>query len=54
MRAQIMANVTPIFVTFTPNLFHHNNVIITSEETSNFKVDTISSISLYYVAMPSY
>jgi hypothetical protein len=39
MRVQTKANVAPIFVTFTPNLFHHNNVRITYAGTSNFKVD---------------
>jgi hypothetical protein len=47
MRAQSMANIVPIFVTPTPNLFHHNNVKGTYARTSNFKVEPIRSIPLY-------
>ncbi len=47
MRAQSMANIVPIFVTFAPKLFHHNNVRGTYARTSNFKVEPIRSIPLY-------
>jgi len=47
MRAQSMANIISIFVTPTPNLFHHNNVKGTYARTPNFKVEPIRSIPLY-------
>jgi len=47
MRAQSMTNIVPIFVTPTPNLFHHNNFRSTYVRTSNFKVEPIKSIPLY-------
>ncbi len=47
-----MANVIPIFVAPVPNMLHHNNVGVTYVGTSNFRVEPIRSIPLYYVAMP--
>ncbi len=46
-----MAYVVPIYVTPIPNLLHQNNVGITYLGTSNFKMEPIKSIPLYYVAM---
>jgi hypothetical protein len=43
---------TIIFVALAPNLFHHNNVGVTSVRTSNFKMELVRSIPLYFVAMP--
>jgi hypothetical protein len=51
MKAQIMVDVTLIFVVCAPNLLHHNNVEVTYVETSNFKMELVISIPLYYVAM---
>jgi hypothetical protein len=47
-----MADVAPIFVAPTPNLFHHNNVGLTYVGTSNFKVEPIKSIPLFYGNAP--
>ncbi len=52
MRAQIMADLAPIFIIPAPNMFHHNNVGGTYARTSNFKVEPIRFVPLYYVAMP--
>jgi len=52
MRAQTMANVVPISVAPAPNLFHHNNVGVTYVGISNFRVELVRSIPLYFVAMP--
>jgi len=52
MKAYTMANVAPISMTFTPNLFHHNNVRITYARISNFRLEPRRSIPLYFVAMP--
>ncbi len=46
-----MAIVVLIFITLAPNMFHHNNVGVTYVKTSNFKVEPVKSIPLYYVAM---
>ncbi len=48
MKAYTRVDVSPIFVTFTPNLFHNNNAIITYAGTSNFKLEP----KRYFVAMP--
>ncbi len=47
-----MVDVVPISVAPAPNLFHHNNVGVTYVRTSNFKVEPIKSVPLYFVAMP--
>ncbi len=47
-----MANVVLIFLALVPNMLHHNNVGVTYVGTSNFRVEPIRSIPLYYVAMP--
>jgi len=54
MGAQIVANVVPISIAPTPNLFHHNNVGVTYVRISNFRVELIRSIPLYFVAMPHF
>jgi len=52
MKAQTLLNVAPIFVAPTSNMFHHNNVGITYVGTSNFRVEPVRSIPLYFVTMP--
>ncbi len=49
MRTQIVANVIPIFVAHVPNLLHHNNVVVTYLGISNFKMELVRSIPLYFV-----
>jgi hypothetical protein len=51
MKAQIVAKVILIFVVHAQSLLHHNNIGVTYVETSNFKMEPIRSIPLYYVAM---
>jgi hypothetical protein len=51
MRVQNMANVIPICVAFVPNFLHHNNVGVNYEGTSNFKMELVRIIPLYFVAM---
>jgi hypothetical protein len=46
-----MANIVLIFVALVPNLLHHNNVGVTYVGASNFRMELIRSIPLYYVAM---
>jgi hypothetical protein len=52
MKVQIVANIVPISAAITLNLLHHNNVGATYARTSNFKVEIIRLIPLYFVAMP--
>jgi len=52
MRAQTMADVIPICVVHALSLLHHNNIGVTYVRTSNFKMELIRSITLYFVAMP--
>jgi hypothetical protein len=51
-RVHIVVDVVPIFVAPAPNMFHHNNVGVTYVVTSNFKMEPVRSIPLYFVAMP--
>jgi hypothetical protein len=51
MKTKIVANVLPISIAPTPSLLHHNNVGVTYVGTSNFRMEPIRSIPLYYVAM---
>jgi hypothetical protein len=41
-----------IFVVLIPNLLHHNNVGVIYPIISNFKMELVISIPLYFVAMP--
>jgi hypothetical protein len=52
MRAQIMEDVVPISITLAPNLLHHNNVGVTYARTSNFRMELVRSVPLYFMAMP--
>jgi hypothetical protein len=47
-----VAHVVLISIVPTPSLLHYNNVGVTYVGTSNFKMEPIKSIPLYYVAMP--
>jgi len=51
MRVQTITNLVPIFIAFTPHLFHHNNVGVTYETTSNFIMELIRSVPLFFVVM---
>jgi len=51
MRLQTMPGVVCIYVSLTLNLLHHNNIGITYVGTSNFKIEPIRSIPLYFGAM---
>jgi hypothetical protein len=52
MRAQIVADVMPIFVAPIPSLLHQNNIGVTFVGPSNFIMEPIRSLRLYFVAMP--
>ncbi len=53
MRAQTLADVVPIFVTHVPSLLHQNHIGVTYAGTSNFGMELVRSVPLYFVAMPS-
>ncbi len=52
MRAQIVENVIPIFVAHVQSLLHHDNIRVTYAKTLNFKIEPLTSMPLYFVAMP--
>jgi len=52
MRIQTIVDVVSISIALASNMFHHNNVGIIYARTSNFRVELVKSIPLYYVAMP--
>jgi hypothetical protein len=47
-----MVDVVPIFVASTLSLLHHNHVGVTYARNSNFKMELIRFVPLYFVAMP--
>jgi hypothetical protein len=46
-----MIDIVLIFVALAPNMLHHNNIGITCAGASNFRMEPVRSIPLYYVAM---
>jgi hypothetical protein len=46
-----MADVVQFFVTHVPNLLHQNRIGVTYARTSNFRMELIISMPLYFVAM---
>ncbi len=51
MKAQIVIDVIPIFVAPIPSLLHQNNIGVTYARTSNFRMEPIRYVPLYFVAM---
>jgi hypothetical protein len=51
MRAYTIIDVIPIFIPHVPNLLDHNNVGVIYPGTSNFRMELIRHIPLYFVAM---
>jgi len=47
-----MANVVPIYVAYVQSLLHQDNIGITYVGISNFKMELITYVPLYFVAMP--
>jgi hypothetical protein len=52
MKTQIMADVVPISVALIPSLLHQNNIGVTYARISNFIMEPIRSMPLYFVTMP--
>jgi hypothetical protein len=46
-----MANIIPISVALAPNLLQNNNVGITYVGASNFRMEPVRYVPLYFVAM---
>jgi hypothetical protein len=46
-----MADIVPISRALAPNMLHHNSVGITCAGTSNFIMELVRSIPLYFVTM---
>jgi len=51
MRAQTMVDV-PIYVAPIPNLLSQNHIGLTYVGTSNFRMEPVKSMPLYFMAMP--
>jgi hypothetical protein len=51
MKAQIVIDVIPIFVAPIPSLLHQNNIGVTYARISNFKMEPVRYVPLYFVAM---
>jgi hypothetical protein len=49
-----VADVVPIFIAPTPNMLHHNTIGVTYVRTSNFRMEPIRFVPLYYVLMPMF
>jgi hypothetical protein len=47
-----VANVVPILITPIPSLLHQNNIGVTYAGISNFIMEPIRFVPLYFVAMP--
>jgi hypothetical protein len=47
-----MVDVVPISITPAPNLLHHNNVGVVYVGTSNFRMEPIRYVPLYFMVMP--
>jgi hypothetical protein len=52
MRTQIGVDVVLIFVAHVQSLLHQDNIIVTYVGISNFIMEPVTSMPLYYVAMP--
>ncbi len=52
MKAQPVADVISIFIASLPSLLHQNNVGVTYAKISNFKMELVKSMPIYFVAMP--
>jgi hypothetical protein len=46
-----MVDVVFVSIGLAPSMLHHNNVRVTYPKTSNFKLELVRSIPLYYVTM---
>jgi hypothetical protein len=46
-----MTNIVLIYVALAPNMLHHNNIKNTYAGASNFRMEPVRSIPLYFVAM---
>jgi hypothetical protein len=49
-----MVDVVLIYVALAPSLLHHNHVGVIYAENSNFRMELVRSVPLYFVAMPQY
>jgi hypothetical protein len=52
MRAQIVVDVVPIFIAHVQSLLDQDNIRVIYARTSNFKMEPVTSMPLYFVAMP--
>jgi hypothetical protein len=54
MRAQIVVDVIHVSIALILNMLHQNHIGVTCERTSNFRMESVRSMPLYFVAMPQF
>jgi hypothetical protein len=54
MKAQIKVDVIPISVAPIQSLLQQNNIGVTYVGTSNFRMELVKSMPLYFMAMPQF
>jgi len=54
MKAQTMVDVVLVFVVIVPSLLHQNHIGVTYSGTSNFKMELVRFVPLYFIAMPQF
>ncbi len=54
LRAHSVVDVVPISTVHVLSLLHQNNIGVTYIRTSNFRMELVRSMPLYYVVMPQY
>jgi len=47
-----MVDVVPIFITHVQSLLDQDNIGVTYARTSNFRMEPVTSMPLYFIAMP--
>jgi hypothetical protein len=52
MRAQIVVDVILIFIAHVQSLLDQDNIGVTYARTSNFRMEPVTFMPLYFVAMP--
>jgi hypothetical protein len=54
MRTQTGVDVVPIFIIHVQSLLQQNNIGVTYIGTSNFKMELVKFVPLYFMAMPQF
>jgi len=52
MKVQTMLDVILVYVAIVPSLLHQNHIEVTYSSTLNFKMEIVTFVPLYFMAMP--